>query len=178
MLDVWTETLRVLKPGGLICAWALPKTSDLASLAMRLAGFTVQDMHSHIFSEGMNKSGCIGKQIDKAAGAVREVVGKHPNPNGQRGGTTMGAGWSSDVDITAPATEAAKRWTGWHSQVAPGCEFWIIAQATGRLVYAEQLPTHGTGAFNIDACRIPRGEGEIKPGDAGCWASETSYGPG
>lgn len=163
MVDVWTEVDRVLKPGAFVCAWVLPKTADLAGLAMRLVGWTVHESVLHLFGQEMSKAGCIGKQIDKAAGAEREVVGKHPNPAGnKRGGTALNmgvTGMPSDVDITAPATEAAKRWTGWHSQIAPGHEQWLIARKPSRLTYADQVQTHGCGAFNIGACRVPRSGG-------------------
>lgn len=165
MVDVWTEVDRVIKPGGFVCAWALPKTADLAGLAMRLAGWTVHESVLHLFGGAMNKAGCIGKKIDKAAGAKRHEM-PHPT-NACRGGQwcrcferdepsqsspTKHAAWS------APVTEAAKRWTGWHSQIAPGHEQWLIARKPTRLTYAEQVQTHGCGAFNVDACRVPRGD--------------------
>ena len=175
MVDVWSEVLRVLKPGGLVFAWALPKTSDLAGLAMRHAGLEMHETITHLFGQGMNKSWDIGKQIDKAAGAVREVVG--PGPYANRGrvdtGATFGKWSSSAMEvitmevITAPATEAAKRWDGWHSQVAPGCELWQVGRAPTPLTYAAQVQEHGCGAFNVGACRIPRGERPARTTEGG-----------
>ena len=178
-VDLWSEAFRVLKPGGFACVWALPKTADLAALALRAADFTVSDkpcrgwveIHEsvlHLFGGGMNKAGDIGKQIDKAAGAEREDIGPGINASaksrhaakrredGQYAPTYLAA--PEGPRLTAPATEAAKRWTGWHSQIAPGHEQWLIARKPSRLTYAQQLQTHGTGAFNVGATRIPRGE--------------------
>jgi DNA modification methylase len=77
LVDVWTEVDRVLKPGGIVCAWALPKTADLAGLAMRIVGWGLADSLLHLFS-GMPKNGDVGKKIDAMLGAAREVVGSRP----------------------------------------------------------------------------------------------------
>jgi site-specific DNA-methyltransferase (adenine-specific) len=83
----------------------------------------------------------------------------------------------TDVVITAPATDDAKRWTGWHSQIAPGHENWLIARKPTKLTYAQQLPEHGCGAFNVDACRVPRGEG-VQAAAGSMGASEVYGEPG
>jgi DNA modification methylase len=49
MVDVWSEVDRVLKPGAFVCAWALPKTADLAGLAMRAVGWGVEESVLHLF---------------------------------------------------------------------------------------------------------------------------------
>ena len=146
MVDVWSEVDRVLKPGAYVCAWALPKTADLAGLAMRAVGWDVAENLTHIFGSGMAKAGDLGKKIDAMLGAEREVVGVRsiayadsdcwgtPNASGsQNVGTTVdGAFGQVDVGgtctITAPATPEAERWTDWSSQLAPGHEQWLIAQ--------------------------------------------------
>jgi site-specific DNA-methyltransferase (adenine-specific) len=184
MVDVWSEVDRVLKPGGWVCSWALPKTADLAGLALRAVGWDVHDSLLHLFGQGMAKAGDLGKRIDAMLGAEREVVGKHPNPNGQRGGTTMGGSWQEAPDVTAPATPEAERWTDWSSQLAPGHEQWLLARKPTRLTYARQVLEHGCGALNIGACRVPRGEADrerievaVSQG-AGIFASEHTYGDG
>lgn len=165
LVEVWTATDRVMKPGAFCCAWALPKTADLAGLAMRLVGWEVHESVLHLFGGGMNKAGDIGKQIDKMHGAEREVVGPHPYADrgvGSSAGVNLHASAERSQDITAPATDDAKRWTGWHSQIAPGHEQWLIGRKPTKLTYARQLLEHGTGAFNVDACRVPRGEADAK----------------
>ena len=166
MVDVWAEASRVLVPGGWVCAWALPKTSDLAGLALRLAGLEVVDMGLHLFGSGMPKGCNIGKQLDKEAGAVREVVGINPSsrPSSKvRNG--MGFDGLRDHDeragvqmLTAPATPEAKAWDGWNTQLAPGFECWHLARKPRErgLSLAANAVKHGAGALNIDACRVPR----------------------
>jgi len=64
MLEHWIEVRRVLKPGAYVVAWALPKTSDLAGLAMRLTGFDMELPLLHLFSSGMKKGIDVGKALD------------------------------------------------------------------------------------------------------------------
>lgn len=187
MVDVWSEASRVLVPGGWVCAWALPKTSDLAGLALRLAGLEVVDMGLHLFGSGMPKGCNIGKQIDKEAGAVREVVGERVYAGGhvQRSAepTDYGfAGGNPELDKrldTAPATPEAKAWDGWNTQLAPGFELWHLARKPRErgLSLASNAVKHGAGALNIDACRVPREAGnKARASASGCWASPDTYG--
>jgi DNA modification methylase len=166
MVDVWTEAMRVLKPGGHVCAWALPKTGDLAGLALRLAGFELRDGLVHLFGSGMPHGQDISKAIDKAAGAEREVVGKREYAGGHvqnsaadRSDGVYGiAGGTADARmVTAPATPEAEHWHDWNTQLAPGHEQWLLARKPSPLNYAATAVEHGTGALNIGACRVPRG---------------------
>ena len=188
LTDVWSEVDRVLKPGGIVCAWALPKTADLAGLALRAVGWEIKDSLLHLFSEGMSKTGCLGKSIDAMLGAEREVVGTRPQrANGPEGKAAAFNNANSEIEhITAPATDEAKRWTDWctPSGLAPGHEQWLLARKPSRLTYAQQVLTHGTGALNRGACRVPRGEADrerIKTAvsqGSGIFASEHTYGDG
>jgi hypothetical protein len=171
MVDVWTEVDRVLKPGGFVCAWALPKTADLAGLAMRSVGWDVHDSLLHLFGQGNAKAGDIGKKIDAMLGAEREVVGTaadfaadgharrtdgtHATPGMD---SRFGDRWSAPVSLAS--TSEAKRYTDWSSQLAPGHEQWLIAHKPTPLTYAQRVLTHGCGAYNIGACRVQRGDGE------------------
>lgn len=73
MTDVWVEVDRVLKPGGFVCAWALPKTADLAGLAMRAVGWTIHESLLHLFgcltddAEILTDIGWVhGRNVDQA----------------------------------------------------------------------------------------------------------------
>ncbi len=162
MVEVHIAKMRVLKPGAFVLTWALPKTADLAGLALRLAGFELHDSIVHLFGQGMSKAGDLGKKIDKAAGAEREVIGVSPTCTGpsQRDGMLTKGVSGEPVMLTVPATPEAERWTGWSSQLAPGHEQWLLARKPSRLTYAEQVLTHGCGALNVGARRVPRGEEE------------------
>ena len=87
---VWDECMRVLKPGGHMVVFAGSRTQDLMGLSIRLAGFEMRDSLAWLYGSGFPKSMNVGKAIDKAAGAEREVVGVNETlrkymPNGNTG---------------------------------------------------------------------------------------------
>ena len=116
-------------------------------------------------NSGFPKSLDVSKAIDRAAGAEREVVGIKPNyhSEGKRAGT--GANMHGVVDgsfsnpeaaaaITAPATEAARQWQGWGTALKPALEPITVARKPLIGTVSENVLTHGTGALNIDGCRV------------------------
>lgn len=168
--DAWIEWLagilreayRVMKPGAHGLVWALPRTSHWTAMACELAGFEVRDRVSHLFGTGFPKSLDVSKAIDAAAGATRTKTGEDScgstagmntlGPSGIRGGAF------DRHDVAATAAAAA--WQGWGTALKPACEdWWLIRKPLGTTVAACVL-AHGTGALNVDACRIGGG-GEV-----------------
>ena len=91
--------------------------------------------------------------------AEREVVGSKKSGIG----TAFGEGeWASgqaqDVDITAPATAAAKQWQGWGTALKPAHEPMVLARKPLIGTVANNVLTFGTGGLNIDGSRV---EGEF-----------------
>lgn len=70
--EVWREVYRVLKPGGYALVFAGTRTSDLMSIALRLAGFKLVDTAMYCFGSGFPKSANIGKQLDRMEYTRRE----------------------------------------------------------------------------------------------------------
>ena len=68
------------------------------------------------------------------------------------------------VDLTTPATDLAHQWDGWGTALKPAYEPIILARKPlgGRTV-AQCVAAFGTGALNIDGCRLERN------GDLGRW---------
>src|SRR5690606_15246175 len=67
---------------------------------------------------------------------------------------------------TAPATPEAERWQGWGTALKPAFEPIVVARKPLAGTVAANVLAHGTGALNIDACRI-EGEpwkGRLAPG--------------
>jgi DNA modification methylase len=58
------------------------------------------------------------------------------------------------VPITAPATDAARQWSGWGTALKPAYEPVIVARKPLVGTVAENVLTHGTGAINVDGCRV------------------------
>ena len=118
-------------------------------------------------NSGFPKSLDVSKAIDKAAGAEREVVGSklglpgyHLSPHD--GGEALGHGLSSSTyetrlassQITAPATDAARQWSGWGTALKPAHEPVVVARKPLVGTVAANVQQHGTGALNIDGCRV------------------------
>lgn len=60
------------------------------------------------------------------------------------------------LDITAPASDAAKRWDGWKTpSLKPAHEPIVMARKPFSGTYCDNLDRWGVGAINVDACRIP-----------------------
>lgn len=160
---IMREALRVLKPGAHALVWAIPRTSHWTATALEQAGFEIRDVVTHHFGTGFPKSLNVSKAIDEAAGATREAQGKRKYIDGRDnhsdGSNDLGRmnddGWQgSDRIDTAPATDAAKQWNGWGTALKPASEHWILARKPLAGTVAANVQAHGTGALNIDACRI------------------------
>lgn len=72
-VDWAMQALRVLKPGAHGLVWALPRTSDLTGLGLRLAGFEIRDNIYHLFGSGFPKSMDVSKAIDANSPATDEA---------------------------------------------------------------------------------------------------------
>jgi hypothetical protein len=96
-------------------------------------------------------------QLVQRIEAEREVVGQKTsgianNEEGQR--HTIGASKSVTVDITAPATPEAQQWAGWGTALKPALEPITVARKPFKGNVAANVLEHGTGALNIDSCRV------------------------
>lgn len=171
MQSVAVQCIRVLKPGAHALVWALPRTSHWTATAWENAGFEVRDRVSHIFGSGFPKSHDISKMIDKAAGAERKVIG---NPAGRGGkprqdftGGRLHASADTDPNgyngkVTEPATGEAKQWEGWGTALKPAVEdWWLFRKPIAESTIAGNVLKYGTGALNIEACRVPTNGEEI-----------------
>ena len=58
-------------------------------------------------------------------------------------------------DITAPATDLAKKWDGWGTALKPAHEPIILVRKPLDGAVVDNVERWGTGALNIDKCRIP-----------------------
>src|SRR5699024_489617 len=62
---------------------------------------------------------------------------------------------SETGNITTPATDAAKQWDGWGTALKPAFEPIVLARKPlAEKTVARNVLAHGTGAINVDACRI------------------------
>jgi site-specific DNA-methyltransferase (adenine-specific) len=152
--EIWRECLRVLKPGGHLLAFAGTRTQHRMAVRIEDAGFEIRDMIAWVYGSGFPKSHDISKAIDKAAGAEREVVGQCKRTGKDAG--TYGA-MAGDNLITAPSTPAAKQWQGWGTALKPALEPITVARKPFTGTVAANVLEHGTGALNVNGCRVEGG---------------------
>jgi site-specific DNA-methyltransferase (adenine-specific) len=172
----------VLKPGGHLLAFAGTRTQHRMAVRIEDAGFEIRDMIAWVYGSGFPKSLDVSKAIDKAAGAERAVVGSRPEfksrkaAQARRGEDALrsrnelhdpGRGGyarpESVGDITAPATPEAQQWAGWGTALKPALEPITMARKPLAGTVAANVLQHGTGALNVDGCRVGT-EGATKRG--------------
>jgi site-specific DNA-methyltransferase (adenine-specific) len=152
-VEVWTQCLRVLKPGGHLLAFGGSRTYHRLACAIEDAGFEIRDQIMWVYGSGFPKSLDVSKAIDKQAGAERQVVGNHPNPASSIYSQSQNK-MPANVNITAPSTDAAKQWDGWGTALKPAHEPIVLARKPLNGTVANNVLTHGVGALNIDESRI------------------------
>jgi len=175
-VEIWAEALRVLKPGGHLLAFAGTRTQHRMACRIEDAGFEIRDMLAWLYGSGFPKSLDVSKAIDKAAGAEREVVGSWkptgtapPSIHGSHSAakTTSDCGYEPDIEarinITAPATDAAREWAGYGTALKPALEPITMARKPLVGTVAANVLEYGTGALNIDACRVEGAPSGLKP---------------
>lgn len=159
--DLWKETYRVLKPGGHLLAFGGTRTYHRIACAIEDAGFEIRDSIDWLYGSGFPKNMDISKQLDKMAGAEREVIGvgkgAGKNPKGFKfdDNSQSGGHLKSEYNLTKPATPEAQQWQGWGTALKPAHEPIIVARKPiEEKTITSNVLKYGTGAINIDDCRV------------------------
>jgi len=157
----WREVIRVAKPGAHLLAFGGTRTFHRLAVAIEDAGWEIRDTVMWVYGSGFPKSHNVSKAIDKMAGAERGVIGPKVYAGGHvqnHGGGKQGYNeWKAEGVYTedAPATEAAQQWEGWGTALKPAWEPIIVARKPVEGTVAQNVLKHGTGAINVDGCRVP-----------------------
>lgn len=169
-VELWVECLRVLKPGGHLLAFSGTRTQHRMVCAIEDAGFEVRDRKRYECS-ALTKYGALFDSLTPdQRGAVLELL------NDQTGiGSELAWGYGSGFpksrniagqDLTA---DDADKWAGWGTALKPAYEPICVARKplAKDLTVAANVLQFGTGAINIDACRVaPTGESRVREGEA------------
>jgi site-specific DNA-methyltransferase (adenine-specific) len=163
---LWTECLRVLKPGGHLVAFGGTRTYHRMTVAIEDAGFEIRDSIIWMYGSGFPKSLDVSKAIDKQAGAEREVVGQSQwygrQPNKRNNESSLYGSYNADnhsaTSTTAPATPEAQQWHGYGTAIKPAHEPAVLARKPLTGTVADNVLTWGVGALNIDGCRVATDE--------------------
>ena len=182
-VDIWAECLRVLKPGGHLLAFAGTRTQHRMAVRIEDAGFEIRDMIAWVYGSGFPKSMDVSKAIDKAAGAAREVVGVSPSwreskRDREKDGSMEVRGENAGLLMGPPVTDAARQWQGWGTALKPALEPITMARKPLVGTVAANVLAHGTGALNIDGCRVGAEDGYTENAvTQGINTARTSYAP-
>lgn len=193
-----TAAKRVLKPGAHLLAFSGNRTHHRLFAGVEDAGFEIRDTITWHYGSGFPKSKDVGKLIDKREGEYenREKVGERdippdlPQQSPRNTNTVTKTNSGADkyereggLDITKPATETAEKWDGWKTLLKPATEFLAVARKPFDGAAVDCVLEHGTGALNIDGCRVgtdPTGGhwpgGDDKIGDENLYSNGRSGG--
>lgn len=169
-VDTWRAVFNAMKPGAHLVAFSGTRTYHRMVCAIEDAGFEIRDQLAWIYGSGFPKSLDVSKALDKAAGAEREVIGTVRAGIGRAsrgGGDLIGSVCFEELKntpITAPATDAARQWQGYGTALKPAQEPVVLARKPLIGTVAANVMAHGTGALNVDGCRVGTDGGTRKSG--------------
>jgi DNA modification methylase len=153
--EFWVEALRVAKPGTHLLAFGGTRTYHRLAVAIEDAGWEIRDCVMWVYGSGFPKSHNVSKGIDKASDFNGEVIGTEKIDIGIQGGS-MHTGRKTNVverKIRKLSPNASK-WGGWGTALKPAYEPIIVARKPLTSTVAENVLRHGTGAINVDGCRV------------------------
>lgn len=110
-VDIWSECIRLLKPGGHLLCFAGTRTHHRMACNIEDAGFEIRDMMAWLYGSGFPKS--------------HNLNGNHE---------------------------------GWGTALKPALEPITMARRPFRGTVAQNVIQYGTGAINVNDCRVGDGE--------------------
>ncbi len=136
--QAWFQTraeqiLRVAKPGAHLLSFGGTRMWHRMVCAIEDAGFDIRDTIMWVYGSGFPKGCNVSAQIDK-------LLDTNGTPVGVR---------------REPTTPEAKQWSGWNVALKPAYEPITLARKPLPGTVAQCVLEHGTGALNIDRCRVP-----------------------
>ena len=101
---------------------------------------------------------CTVRRVESENFKRREVIGQDTKARSTSGASALPTVGGETVyqswDITAPATDAARQWQGWGTALKPALEPITVARKPLIGTVASNVLEHGTGAINVDGCRV------------------------
>ena len=155
--DTWKLAYDLLKPGGYLLAFSASRNYHRMAVAIEDAGFEIRDQIMWIYGSGFPKSLNIGKAIDKRLGNEREVVGTRVSAFGDADGSETDDGrnlWGKESTKEVELTKGNSEYEGWGTALKPAHEPIVMARKPLEGTNIDNVLKYGTGAINIDGCRI------------------------
>lgn len=147
-VELWREALRVLKPGGHMLAFSGTRTYHRMVCAIEDAGFEIRDRIRFECSTQTKYGALLDSMSDEQRGMLLELLNEQIGL-GSELAWEYGSGFPKSKNLDG-------EWQGWGSALKPAHEPIVVARkpmAKGCTVAANVL-AHGTGALNIDGCRV------------------------
>ncbi|QEL64759.1 site-specific DNA-methyltransferase (adenine-specific) [Oryzomicrobium terrae] len=173
--EVWREVFRVLKPGGHVVAFAGSRTHDLMSIALRLAGFECRDTIMDLYATSPVARQFIDSLTEDQrmtlAAALPADLGVlwiygSGFPKSMNVGKAMAKLPMEDlpegVECQADRDRWIADWSDWGTALKPAFEPALLFRKPLIGTVAQNVLQHGTGALNIDGCRVTL-TGEVNP---------------
>ena len=164
--ETWRLVFDLLKPGAHLVAFSGTRTYHRMACAIEDAGFEIRDQLAWVYGSGFPKSHDVSKGIDRHQGDARPVIGREILTNDIRGGALLdavhgGVRPAFEREITSAASAASAAWVGWGTALKPAWEPIVLARVPLCGTVAANVLAHGTGALNIDGCRVEAPEGSV-----------------
>jgi len=170
-VEFWDAVKGVMKPGAHLLAFGGTRTYHRLACAIEDAGFEIRDQMQWLYGTGFPKSLNVSKAIDKAARGCPQGSSDPLSPNHGKfkGGCSkenekgrgFGAGpgqfmqEAGNVVPNEPVSGEAAKWDGWGTALKPANEPICLARnPLSEKTVVKNVLRWGTGALNIDACRV------------------------
>lgn len=143
--ETWAAVWRVLKPGAHLVAFSAPRNYGRLQVAIEEGGFEIRDgLLDIVASDSAVQNLFASLDPEQIAAFVRCIE------DSQFGGLlawVFGSGFPKSHNQQG-------QWEGWGTALKPAFEPIILARKPLAGTVVGNLAEHGTGALNIDGCRI------------------------
>ena len=158
---LWELVFATLRQGGHLLSFSSSRTYHRMAVEVEDAGFDIRDQLMWLYGSGFPKSRDVSKDLDRMAGAVREVVGEqapigYTNLQVEHGVQTVNVHQFAKLS-NEPVSEDAMKWNGWGTALKPAHEPIVMARKPFKGSVAANLLEHETGAINIEGSRADGG---------------------
>ena len=167
-VELWSECLRVLKPGGHLIAFCATRTVHRMTVGIEDAGFEIRDQLCWCYESGFPKSLNVSKAIDAKIlhgksnstklKEVEQTFGEDEYTIKQNTNGIMNPRVEVSRKHVKPQTEEAKRFEGWGTALKPAFEPAVLARKPVDGTIANNFLLHGVGGLNIEKTRFPYGD--------------------
>lgn len=155
----WASELMLhLYPGAVCAFFGGTRTYHRLASGLEDAGFEIFDSMIWCYGSGFPKSYNLSKGIDKSKGLEREIIDEVKGKGRMSGDSDYqtndyGKSWNG-VKITEHASTQAHQWNGYGTALKPAYEPVVLCRKPRESTYVNSALDYGTGALNIDGCRI------------------------